>query len=148
MKIFLGQIYIKPGISFPLSLRFQQWLGDELSQRVEISEAFSRTYSEDFGLGIRISAKADIAEPEIKGPTIFKRPRNVEFTVFLPYEARDCYDGEASRKIIQLILQSATRILEHVGLDATKVRDDSPALLAAFLARPEFITHSPTQEPQ
>jgi hypothetical protein len=86
MKIFVGQIYIKPGITFPFSLQFQRWLGDALTERVEASEQFCKAYGANFALGLRISAKEEISEPEIKGPTVFKRNRNVEFTIFCRLE--------------------------------------------------------------
>ena len=139
MKIFVGQIYIKPGVSFPFSLRFQKWLGDALTQRVVASEVFRNAYSDSFSLGLRISAKDDIDQTEIKGPTVFKRDKSVEFTIFLPHRVCDYNEPECSLGVLRLILRSAVLVLEELGLDAAKVKIDSSALEDDFLNTPGLL---------
>lgn len=139
MNIFVGQIYIRPGISFPFSIRFQRWLGDALSARVEISEQFCKAYGADFGLGLRISAKEEIDQPEIKGPTKFNRDKTVEFTIFLPHEGRNYHEPKNSLVLLQRFLQAVGRVLEQLGLDASKILADFNVLETEFLNAPEFL---------
>ncbi|MHA3770734.1 hypothetical protein ACXR0O_04250 [Verrucomicrobiota bacterium sgz303538] len=139
MKIYAGQLYITPGVSFPFSLQFQRWLGDELLKRVEPSEGFRKLYAENFDLGFVISAKSDIDQPEIKGPTVFKREKDVEYTIFLPYENRNYYDVSALLDVFRLLLQSIIRIMEGLRIDAAKVRESAPFLYTEFLAKPELM---------
>jgi len=134
MKVFIGQIYIKAGVAFPFSLRFQRWLGDALSERVEVSEQFSKKFGADFGLGLRISAKEDIERPEIKGPTVFKRDKNVEFTIFLPHRPNDYHDLTVASLLLEQVLQSTVRILHQLGLNAANVLGDMHHLRAEFLS--------------
>jgi hypothetical protein len=68
MRIFVGQIYIEAGATFPFSFSFNKWLGKALSDRVEVTERFRTKYGAEFGLGIRLSAKRQIEQPEIRGP--------------------------------------------------------------------------------
>jgi len=140
MKIFVGQIYIKPGVAFPFSLRFQRWLGDALTKRVELSKQFCEEYGADFGLGLRLSAKDDIDQPDIKGPTVFKRDKNVEFTIFLPYRAAsDYHERKSSLILLNQMLQSVIRVLEQLRLDATNVLTDSTILETEFLNTPGLM---------
>lgn len=133
MRIFVGQIYVKPGITFPFSLKFQKWLGDALSARVEVSEQFSRAYGPNFGLGLRISAKEDIEQPEIKGPTVFKKAMNVEFTIFLPHKVRNHHETKNALALLQQVLRSVVHVLELLNLDATRVLTESNLLETEFL---------------
>jgi len=139
MKIFVGQIYIKVGVSFPFSLRFQRWLGDALSDRVEVSDQFSQKFGADFGLGLRISGKEDIDRPEIKGPTVFKRDKDVEYTIFLPHRPSDYHDPAVAVLLPDQMLQSAAIILQQLGLSAANVLRDIEQLRAEFLSTPGLL---------
>ena len=148
MKIFVGQIYIKPGVSFPFSLRFQKWLGDALTQRVVASELFRNAYADNFRLGLRISAKDDIDQTEIKGPTVFKRDKSVEFTIFLPHRICNYNEPECSLGVLRLILRSAIRVLEGLGLDAAKVKNDLAALEDDFVSTPGLLEAPKSSAPR
>ena len=139
MKIFVGQIYIKAGVAFPFSLRFQKWLGDALSERVEVSPAFSSEFGSGFSLGLRISAKDDIEQPEIKGPTVFKRDKTVEFTIFLPHGANDFHDLAVASPLLDQVLRSVVIILNQIGLDAVNVLRDTDHLRSEFLSVPGLL---------
>lgn len=139
MRIFIGQIYIKPGIEFPFSLYFQSWLGNALSKRIEASEQFNKAFGIEFGLGLRISAKQGIDRPEIKGPTVFKRDKDVEFTIFLPYQPNDYHDRTVAVLLLEQVLQSAVLILQQLGLDAANVLGDMRQLRTEFLNTPGLL---------
>lgn len=139
MKIFIGQIYIKAGLAFPFSLRFQRWLGDCLSERVDVSEQFATEFGDGFGLGLRISAKENIDQPEIKGPTVFKRDKNVEFTIFLPYRPSNYHDLAVASLLLEQVLQSALLIFQRLGLNTANVVGDMPHLRTEFLSTPGLL---------
>ena len=139
MKIFIGQIYIEPGVAFPFSLRFQKWLGDALSERVSASEQFSNKFGSGFDLGLRISAKANINQPEIKGPTVFKRDKDVEFTIFLPHQRNDYHDLTVASLLLEQVLQSAVLILQQLGLNPANVLGDMHHLQTEFLNTPGLL---------
>lgn len=148
MKIFIGQIYIKVGVAFPFSLRFQKWLGDALSERVGVSEQFSNEFGPSFGLGLRISAKENIDQPEIKGPTMFKRDKKVEFTIFLPHRPSDYHDPKVASLLVEQILQSAVLILQQLGLDTVNVVGDKHHLRTEFLSTPGLLDARKPKEKQ
>src|SRR5229473_5718496 len=120
MKISLSQIYIAPGISFPFSHLFQRRLSDELTAIVQPSKDFIRRYGDDFTVIFNMSAKAGIQELEIRGPLNDKKKKELEFTLFLPYDPindRDDVIATALRYLITGIIN----VLESVGVDATQV---------------------------
>jgi hypothetical protein len=139
MKIFVGQIYAKAGVNFPFTIRFQQWLGAALSERTAATEEFSNMFGAGFGLGLRISAKEEIDQTEIKGPTVFKRDKDVEFSIFLPHRPKVYHDPAVAVLLVDQVLQSVTVILQQIGLDPTNVARDVPLLLSEFLRTPEFL---------
>lgn len=132
MIIFIGQIYTKVGITFPFSLRFQKWLGDALSTRVEASEHFTKQFGKSFALGIRISAKDGILTPEIKGPTVFKKDKTVEFTIFLPHASLDYHDQKVIDALLGKLLDSVVLVLSQIGLNPTTIVTGKNLLITEF----------------
>ena len=86
MIVFVTQIYIEPGCDYPCPHIFQQFVSQEITRRVEMSTSFAQQVGPDFKLIFRMSAKPALEAPEIKGPTVFKKDKDVEFTIFLPFE--------------------------------------------------------------
>ena len=139
MKIFVGQIYISAGIEFPFSLRFQKWLGDTLSERIEVSGEFSKKFGVDFKLGFRLSAKEEIGEPEIRGPTVFKRDKDVEFSIFLPFRSKDYHDPVEASLILEQFLRAAAQVMNQIGLNTDKLLTDLPHIKTEFLRTPGLL---------
>jgi len=130
MKVFVGQIYIQPGINFPFSHEFQMRMGEELTKLVKPSNSFLKSYSDDFDVIFRLSAKAEITETEIKGPTVFKKDNDIEFTIFLPYEAgRIKVDF---KQTIRKFLNGVAVALKSLAIDETKVMGNSLELVEKF----------------
>lgn len=86
MHVWVGQIYVEAGVSFPFSSSMQRALGGELSSLISDESAFVRKYGPQFSLVIRLSARAKRAETEVRGPAVYKRSKTVEYAVFLPFD--------------------------------------------------------------
>jgi hypothetical protein len=80
------QVYISPGVCFPFSAAFQRYLSAQVSELVDPSPLFTTKYGDGFKLIFNVSAKGGILESEIRGPAVFRRTSDVEFTVFLPFD--------------------------------------------------------------
>lgn len=139
MKIFVGQIYVQAGVIFPFSFLFQRWLGDALSKRVEASEQFIQSFGTEFELGLRISAKKEIDQPEIKGPTLFKQDKTVEFTIFLPYQETDYHELATASLLLEQILRSVLIISQQIGLNSSGLLGDISHLQMEFLSTPGLL---------
>ena len=79
------QFYIQVGITFPFNYRFQIFLSDEITRLIKPSPKFIQLFREDYTLAFRISAKKELAINEVLGPIVFKRDKDVEYSIFLPY---------------------------------------------------------------
>jgi hypothetical protein len=138
MKVFFGQIYGTPGVCFPFSHFFQQKLSQEVSRLVTISQKYINIFGSDYELMFRISAKKEIDSFEIMGPTVFGKDKDVEYTVFLPYDsimASQCPPKEALLALfcgisavfisldidISSLLQMQHSIIEKICSDASMV---------------------------
>lgn len=86
MKVFVAQIYIQAGVILPFSHAWQIWLGDQLSSLATPHAHFLKKYGSNFDLGIRISAQSELKNNQIRGPGVFKKYNNVEYTLFLPFD--------------------------------------------------------------
>lgn len=138
MRIFIGQIYAQPGINYPFSHVFQRWLGQKLTELNMSSAHFDRRYP-GFDLMLRMSAMADLAQPRIKGPSVFRRDKEVEFSVFLPHIECDPSDKNTYRKPLRLFLDSVACILEELGIDASHLTGICDELINGIVTDPEMF---------
>ncbi|NQV23132.1 MAG: hypothetical protein HQ518_02095 [Rhodopirellula sp.] len=127
MKIYVTQIYIQAGVGFPFTHRFQQFISRELTNRVQLSERFIEQYGEDFDLTFNMVAKSEIADTEIKGPTVFRRDKNVEYTIFLPFDDQT-QDSDLLHSIVVKLLAGIVRVLDDLKFDTTRLSGDSLSL--------------------
>ncbi len=117
MKIHVAQIYVEPGTSFPFSHLWQRWMSAELSARAVPSKKFVTKYGDDFELMIRISAKKKLTDNEVRGPSIFRKQKDVEYTLFLPYDVIiEAPNG--CRVAMEFILRGIVDIFAAAHIDA------------------------------
>lgn len=143
MKIFVSQIYIQVGINYPFSYIFQKWMHEELSKLVKPSGAFLKKYSEDFEIMFRLSAKSEIKEAEIKGPTIYKKDKDIEFTVFLPHNGKPVESCEDCRRPLEIFFGCMVIVLESLTLDASLIKGNSNYLIDKILSDDSMFEKSP-----
>ncbi len=140
MNVYVSQMYVEVGAVYPFSVHFQRYLGEELSKRVPSSDAFVSRYGIDFDLIFRMSAKSNISVAEIKGPTIFKKDKDIEFTIFLPFNKEGpLRPGVYRRALVQLMGQIA-EVLIRLGLDVSQLTQDSDAIIDSILDNPKMFT--------
>jgi hypothetical protein len=116
MEISFGQIYIQAGIKFPFSHFLQKFFGAEVSKLVEPSPKFIKLHGEDYSLIFRISAKKELAVNEIKGPTVYKKDRDVEFTIFLPY-VPIMQQSDPNKNALEYLFEGVYEILGKYEID-------------------------------
>ena len=129
MKVSVGQIYIQAGVDFPFSFEMQSWISKELSALASPGPAFLKSYGKAFELMIRLSAKTELGENEIKGPTVFKKDKDVEYTLFLPYDRiRDA--GAASRRLAaEKFVDGVAAVFAKAGIEAPDLPKRRPSLV-------------------
>ena len=139
MRVCISQIYIRPGINFPFSHLFQKWLSGELTSIIQPSTYFIHRYGGDFALIFRISAKSEIHKLEIKGPTVYKKTRDVEYTIFLPYDIIKSSNDEIAGAL-RYLLDGIVRILEALKIDAGEVSMRTASIIEHVRSEPSMIT--------
>lgn len=139
MKIFFGQIYVDPGVKFTFTHRFQKFIGGEISSIVKPSDKFINEYGEDFDLIFRVSAKRDITDVDIKGPTVFKKDKDVEFTIFLPFDSDQPSLRDGNRRPLELLLGAVVGVLNKLEIDTKFLQERMGVFMDAVMADPSMI---------
>ena len=143
----MNQIYIQPGVSFPFSCHFQRRLSEEITALVVPSAAFIKKYGADFNLIFRVSAKKDIQDNEIRGPTLFKKDKDVEYTVFLPFDVITCHP-EVSKSALVFLLQGVCSVFELLEIETTSLAEIKASLVEKICSDPTMLKQPPMDYPQ
>jgi len=140
VKIFFSQIYIQEGITFPFTHNFQKYLSDEITSLVECSTEFNKTYGPDWEIIFRISAKKDIDETEIKGPTLFRKDKDIEYTIFLPY-VKIMNESDIYKAALNTILLSVREVLDSLGIVTTKLINSTDQIVNEICSNKEMVKY-------
>jgi hypothetical protein len=135
MKIHFSQIYIRPGVTFPFSHLLQLYLSNEITDRVEPSSKFLAKYGDDYDVIFRISAKKELVNNELKGPTVFEKDRHVEYTVFLPFDVIH-RAPDINRSAIEFLLNGVVSVFASLEIIADKLLKDRVQLIERVLSDP------------
>jgi len=138
MKVWFGQIYVQPGVSFDFSQHFQLRLSEEITRLVTPSATFTRKYGSEWELIFRISAKTQINDNEIHGPSVFKADREIEYTIFLPFDpiARS---GNVLRAALQFLLKGCCVVFRELDIDPALVEEKTESMIETIGADPKYL---------
>jgi hypothetical protein len=142
MSIYVSQIYPEAGVSYPFNHRFQKYLSDLVSAKVGTSKKFADLYGPEYDLIFRMSAKEGLAKPEIKGPTVFKRDKDVEYTVFLPFDRSVEMDAKTLSQALDFLLTSMIEILKELEMTTTGLSAELSAIVDRILGDAKMIDAS------
>jgi hypothetical protein len=131
MKVHFGQIYIQPGVTFPFSFLFQRRPSEEVSALVKPSAMFIQRYGADWELLFRISAKHSIPDNQVRGPTVLEKDRDVEFTIFLPFDVIQTA-ASVTLSAIEFLLRGICSVLASLGFDTAQIQARRSLLAETF----------------
>jgi hypothetical protein len=95
-------------------------MSDEITAVVAPSAQFLEKYGSDFKLIFNVSAKNTIDDNEIRGPTVFKKTKDVEYTVFLPFDTIS-HSSEVYQCALTFLLKGVCSVLESLGIDTARI---------------------------
>ena len=150
MNLYVGQVYIEAGANYPFTHLFQRFIHKKLTESVRPSAMFTQKYGDDYDVIFRMSAKSGIERSEIRGPTVFKRDKDVEYSIFLPFRPHND-DPKTLRGVLITLLTEIGRILSDLGFDTSKISCDSEEWADHIVAEPtmlsdrEFLRHEEQQ---
>jgi hypothetical protein len=145
MKIFVCQLYIETGASFPFSHHFQLLVSDRVTNLVKTTNEFRERYGAVEKVVVNVSAKTSIANVELRGPTRFKKTNSIEYTVFLPYtilQEEVARSSSFEAPICQILVGTADA-LERLGLDCSRFRLEIDSLLRTIMADARMVRQVP-----
>jgi hypothetical protein len=148
MNVHFRQCYI--GEDFPLSHLFQRRLSSDVTSLVAPSARFIKRYGEDFDLTFNVSTKRGLDDNEIKGPTVFKKTRDVEFTIFLPFDVITRH-ADAPIHFMSYLLRGVCVVFDRLEIDTAKLLESQQAIVAGICSDPTMLVdpsrYQPGREP-
>jgi hypothetical protein len=133
MNCSLSQVYVEPGVNFKFTTVFQRKMKLVLSSSLEPSALFIKKYS-NYSLHFWMSARIGIPEPEIKGPGIYRRTKDVEYSIFLPHSGvPQPFDRSLATPLNQLF-SSIANVLSTLQIDSRVLTAQVPALIDEVLS--------------
>ncbi len=128
MRLYLSQVYIEPGANYPFSAAFQFFVSKRLSALVRTSDLFSKKYGGRWALIFRMSAKKLLQQNEIRGPTVFRKAKDVEYTIFLPFDVI-ARSADTSKTALVHLLSGVCSVLESLEIDAARIRENEVEII-------------------
>lgn len=145
MNVYVSQIYIQVGVNFPFTHLFQKFMLREISELVAPSEHFVRKYGPEFNLIFRMSAKTQIQDNEIRGPSVYRKTTDVEYTIFLPFDAIvqggnvEVDDNDALRIALRFLFEGMVSVFDSLGIDSGRVREKQDSLIEVICSEPSMF---------
>jgi hypothetical protein len=139
MKIYFGQIYIQAGISFLFNHLFQKFMGTKVTEFIEPSSKFIKLHGEDYNLIFRISAKKELAINEIRGATVYKKDKDVEFTIFLPYTVI-MQTIEPNKEALKYLFDGIYEVLGKYEINILKLKSEQDMIIDKIMSSPEMFS--------
>lgn len=138
MPIYFAQFYIEAGVSFPFSHLFQCRLSDEVTTLIAPSAFFAERYGDDWDLIIRISAKSAIQNTEVRGPTVFKRDKDVEYSIFLPFSTIQ-QTPDVLRAALRFLFDSFLPVLTSLGFSTDRLASRQFELIESICSDAKMV---------
>ena len=144
MNIYVSQVYIETGIAYPFSHHFQRFIGREITARVSPSEYFTKKFGEDYDVAFYMSAKSAIPEVEVRGPTVFRDTKDVEFTIFLTFDKSQGDNTEACYRALEELLCAIINTLSMLQFDVvSRLTDEYKSLITHIMSDPKMLGVKP-----
>jgi len=138
MKVFFSQVYVQVGISFPFSHVFQKFLSAEMTEILQPSPMFIGCYGEDYELMFRISAKQELESMEIKGPSIYRKTKDIEYTLFLPYTSI-MKEPEPNKIALEYLYEGVYCVLSKYEINVSNLKTEQDRTIHKILTTPGML---------
>lgn len=139
MKLYFTQIYAQAGCSFPFGYKFQVFISEKTTNLVKPSSKFINFHGEDYNFIFIISAKRQLAINEIVGPKVYKKDKDVEYSVFLPY-VPIMQMQEPNRSALEHLFDAVYEVLENdYDIDISNLKEKQDELINEIMSSPEMF---------
>ncbi len=138
MEVFFSQIYIEPGITFPFSHHFQRDIASKVNSVIDVPASLLSKYDIDWSIMFRISAKRVLTCIEVQGPTVYKKEKDIEYSLFLPFIIIN-ESKQSLTTAVEMILREISNILSGLGFETANLNRNIPAFVSELLLSPKNI---------
>lgn len=147
MRVSFSQFYNNDEGSFPFSHWFQKRLTSEVTALVAPSSLFTRKFGSDFEIGFFVSAKKAIPDNEIRGPGVYKRTKEVEYSIFLPFDTIGRAD-DVRREALQYLFRGIVTVLERLEIDTSRLLERQERLIQSICSDSTMFEESEEPMPR
>jgi hypothetical protein len=88
----------------------------------------------------RMSAKSELTEPQVCGPTVFRKDKDVEYTIFLTYDIDRAHGPLLCRCVLKQLLEQIMIVLEKLKMDVVKLSLDVDEIIENIINDPKMFT--------
>ena len=88
-----------------------------------------------------MSAKSSLTAPEVKGPTVFRADKDVEYSIFLPFDKERALDEQRYREVLTLLLQEIAGVLKTLGMEVKELAQDASDIIDRIVKNPMMFGH-------
>ena len=174
MQVFITMFPVEKGAEFPFSIVFQQYIFEQFTSLVAPSPWFSAKYGDDWRIIFRISAnwspdeedtakgvklsegakvklaryRSFTSEPlrvEVRGPTVFKKDKDVEYSIFLPFR-RVIESENPPITALNYIFTGVYSVLEKMEIDTSRLRAEQERIVKHVCSEPKMFEVNPRPE--
>ena len=138
MNVSFSQIYMVPGVDFPLSHSFQHRISKDVSRSIKSSATFLKRYGAEFELVFNVSAKPRIRTSKICGPSVSKKTKRVDYTIFLPFDAI-LRHADAPRVAVKSLLEAVCDVLVRLEIDTARLVARQNAIIEGICSDPKML---------
>ena len=150
MQIYVSQVYIENDTHYGFSNHFQHKIREELTSLMVPSPFFVQEYGEDFSIIFRMSAKRrfkrrplhkqHFEQTEIWGPTVFRKAKDVEYTIFLPYYDKENNSPERLKNALTRLLDAINYVFaEFLKMQTDDLVQHKDRIIAEILDDPTMV---------
>jgi hypothetical protein len=167
MQVYITMFPIESGAYVPFNHVFQRYMYEQVTKLIAPSSWFAAKYGEDWKLIFRISARwspdeddtdrgvklsetaraslaryrsftSDPLRVEVRGPTIFKKAKDVEYSIFLPFR-HIVERGNPTVAALQHIFAGVYAVLEKMEFDTSTLRAEQDRIIKHVCSEPKMI---------
>jgi len=141
---FYGIDWIQHGGAYQFTSEFEEWWDEELGKRLGDETKFIEKHGEGWCLQFSFRARKNTKTIKVVGPDIWRNkeadpPRFRRWCIALPFFEFRSPEPKAYVPLMRQFLDQLVIVLERDGIDASKIKKDSPLLLKRFAAQPGML---------
>jgi hypothetical protein len=137
---------MEAGANFPFTYIFQHYISDQIEALISPSDRFIELYGGGYEITFLLSAKKTTRDNQILGPTVYKKTKDVEYSIFLPYRVIK-KNPDVLPTALRYLIKGICSVLESLEIDTTKIKKTQEAMIKHICSTPSMLDDEDEDEP-